>query len=209
MLDETFAPFRYAGHADEYADAQDRTVRLGSVTPYGLAAARVGWVTGPHHLVKAVALTANLNAPFVPALCQQVAARELARAEDLFGPSVEELRDRRKYTMNRLTAMGLPAPTPRGGYFAWVDVSRAAAPAPGISPGRAFAEKLLREANVLVGPGDAFGPAGANFIRLSFAAEDGRLREGLSRLARFVNGPTPTKLAMPVFEEREAEFSRA
>ena len=189
--------------------AQDRTLRIGSVTPYGLASARVGWVTGPHHLVKAVALTATLNAPFVPALCQQLAARELARAEDLFGPTVEELRARRRYALDRLTAMGLPAPTPRGGYFAWVDVSRAQPAKPGTTPGRAFAERLLREAGVLVGPGCAFGPAGANFVRVSFAAEDGRLREGLSRLARFVNGPTASKVVAPVKEEREAVFSRA
>ena len=209
VLDETFTPFRYEGHAAPMPAAQDRTLRIGSVTPYGLASARVGWVTGPHHLLKAVALTATLNAPFVPALCQHLAARELARAEDLFGPTVEELRARRRYALDRLTGMGLPAPTPRGGYFAWVDVSRAQPAKPGTTPGRAFAERLLREAGVLVGPGCAFGPAGANFVRVSFAAEDGRLREGLSRLARFVNGPTASKVVAPVKEEREAAFSRA
>jgi len=209
VLDETFAPFRDDGPAAPTPDAPKRTLRLGSVTPYGLASARVGWVTGPHHLVKAVALTANLNAPFVPGLCQQLAARELARAEDLFGPTVEELRARRRYALDRLTAMGLPAPTPRGGYFAWVDVSRAQPPQPGTTPGRAFAARLLREADVLVGPGCAFGPAGSNFVRLSYAAEDGRLREGLSRLARFVNGPTATRAVTPMAEEREAAFSRA
>ena len=209
VLDETFAPFRYDGESSPTPDAPGRTLRLGSVTPYGLASARVGWVTGPHHLVKAVALTASLNAPFVPGLCQQLAARELARAEDLFGPTVEELRARRRYALDRLTAMGLPAPTPRGGFFAWVDVSRVQPAQPSTTPGRAFAARLLREADVLVGPGCAFGPGGANFVRLSFAAEDGRLREGLSRLARFVNGPTPSKVTTPVTEDREAAFSRA
>jgi len=149
------------------------------------------------------------NAPFVSGLGQQLAARELDRAEDAFGPTVEELRARRRYTLDRLTAMGLPAPTPRGGYFAWVDVSRAQPARPGTTPGRAFAERLLRAAGVLVGPGCAFGPAGANFVRVSFAAEDGRLREGLSRLARFVNGPPPGKASAPVAEGRAAAFSRA
>ena len=209
VLDETFAPFRYDGPAAPTPDARNRTLRLGSVTPYGLASARVGWVTGPHHLLKAVALTAVTNAPFVSGLGQQLAARELDRAGDAFGPTVEELRARRRYTLDRLTAMGLPAPTPRGGYFAWVDVSRAQPARPGTTPGRAFAERLLRAAGVLVGPGCAFGPAGANFVRVSFAAEDGRLREGLSRLARFVNGPPPGKASAPVAEGRAAAFSRA
>jgi hypothetical protein len=54
--------------------------------------------------------------------------------------------------------------------------------------GRTFAERLLREQRVLVGPGCAFGPGAAGFVRVNFAAEDGRLREGLKRLAAFVAG---------------------
>jgi hypothetical protein len=53
--------------------------------------------------------------------------------------------------------------------------------------GRAFAERLLREQRVLVGPGMAFGPSGKDYVRVSFAVEDGRLREGLTRLERFVD----------------------
>jgi len=44
--------------------------------------------------------------------------------------------------------------------------------------GATFAEKLLREERVLVGPGSAFGSSGADYVRVSFAVEDGRLREG-------------------------------
>ncbi|MFO0852470.1 MAG: hypothetical protein U0871_28505 [Gemmataceae bacterium] len=44
--------------------------------------------------------------------------------------------------------------------------------------GRAFAARLLAEHRVQVGPGDVYGPSGAGFVRLSVAAEDGRLREG-------------------------------
>jgi len=39
---------------------------------------------------------------------------------------------------------------------------------------------------VLVGPGSAFGSSGADYVRVSFAVEDGRLREGLNRMERFV-----------------------
>ena len=50
--------------------------------------------------------------------------------------------------------MGLEPEQPGGGYFAWVPVS-------GLGlDGRAFAERLLKEERVLVGPGFAFGPSG-------------------------------------------------
>jgi aspartate/methionine/tyrosine aminotransferase len=49
-----------------------------------------------------------------------------------------------------------------------------------------FAERLLRSKKVLVLPGDLFGPSGPAHVRLSYATEDGRLREGLGRLAEFL-----------------------
>jgi hypothetical protein len=85
--------------------------------------------------------------------------------------------------------MGLEPELPGGGYFAWVPVSALGA------DGRTFAERLLKEARVLVGPGVAFGPSGAGHVRVSFAADDGRLREGLNRMAAFVErlkSPTPS-----------------
>jgi len=37
-----------------------------------------------------------------------------------------------------------------------------------------------------VSPGELFGPSAADFVRLSLAADDGRLREGLTRLTEFI-----------------------
>ena len=54
--------------------------------------------------------------------------------------------------------------------------------------GRTFAERLAREKKVLVTPGQPFGPCGAGYVRISFAVDDGRLREGLIRLAEFLRG---------------------
>jgi aspartate/methionine/tyrosine aminotransferase len=38
----------------------------------------------------------------------------------------------------------------------------------------------------MVAPGDLFGPTGTGHVRVSFAVEDGRLREGLRRLTDLV-----------------------
>ena len=45
-----------------------------------------------------------------------------------------------------------------------------------------LAERLLFEHKVVVSPGEAFGPRSAGFIRLSYAASDDDLAEGLTRL---------------------------
>jgi aspartate/methionine/tyrosine aminotransferase len=49
----------------------------------------------------------------------------------------------------------------------------------------------LRDKGVLLTPGDLFGPSGAGYVRLSYAADDGRLQEGLNRLAEYLAAPTP------------------
>jgi aspartate/methionine/tyrosine aminotransferase len=183
-LDESFARFRYDHRPCVLATmpgADLRTLSAATLTAgYGLGSLRVGWLTGPRHLVRACALTASLAAPYVPTLCQQVALRAVQSDDELFGPVLEEFRDRRRYTSERLAAMGLEPSYPAGGFFFWVPVSKL-----GLN-GRAFAERLLREHRVLVGPGCVFGPGGTGFVRVSFAAEHGRLREGLKRLAEFV-----------------------
>jgi aspartate/methionine/tyrosine aminotransferase len=165
-----------------------------------LPSLRVGWLSGHRHLVRPCALTASLSAPFVPTVCQQLAIALLKQDDESFAPVRAEFDGRRRYVHERLQALKLPAALPAGGFFFWVSVAGL-----GVS-GRAFAEKLLRAKRVLVGPGEPFGPGGGDFIRLSYATDDGRLREGLTRLGEFVGelrgatgeGSSPDPPAEPI-----------
>lgn len=216
-LDESFAAFK--GERTRTFAAMpgaDRvTITAGSVSQeFGQPGVRVGWLAGPRHLVRACQLTANLSAPYVTPVCQQAAAKLLSEPSQ--DETAERFRSKRQYTLDRLRAMGLEPEAPGGGYFVWVPVASLNL------DGRAFAERLLREARVLVGPGVAFGPSGANHVRVSFAGDDGRLREGLSRMAAFVErlkNPNAPKVEAPseemmeekkeVTEERQPSFNRA
>jgi aspartate/methionine/tyrosine aminotransferase len=173
---------------------------------FGLGSLRVGWIAGPRHLVRACGLTQNLNAPYVPVVCQQAAAKALAEPETE-STLLDELRGKRDYAVERLRSMGLEPDQPAGGFFAWVPVA-------GLDmDGRAFAERLFREEQVQVGPGCAFGPSGAGHVRVSFAGDDGRLREGLARMAAFVQrlknpnapAPEPPAVVVEVPEENESK----
>jgi aspartate/methionine/tyrosine aminotransferase len=214
-LDESFSAFRYGERTRCLATmpgADRLAITAGSVSQeFGQPGMRVGWLAGSRHLVRACQLTTNLTAPYVPPVCQQAAARLLF---DL--PSTDTLdrfRAKRQYAVDRLRAMGLEPEFPGGGYFAWVPVA-------GLGlDGRAFAERLLKESRVLVGPGCAFGPSGAGHVRVSFATDDGRLREGFNRLSAFVErlrnpAVPPTPREEPTASEEPKEeakpvFSRA
>jgi aspartate/methionine/tyrosine aminotransferase len=170
--------------------ARQRTLTAGSVSKgHALASARVGWLAAYRHLLRPCLLTAGLRSPFVPTVSQQIALAALGTGEAAFAPVRAEFDSRRRYTYERLRAMELNPSWPAGGFFFWVPVWDR-----GVS-GRQFAEGLRRERKVCVSPGDLFGPGGAGFIRISYAADEGRLQEGLNRLADYLQA----------FEERPAE----
>jgi aspartate/methionine/tyrosine aminotransferase len=149
---------------------------------HGLSAVRVGWLAGYRHLVRPCAAGATLSAPFVPALCQQIALQAMRTGEAVMVKTREDFAERRGYVRERLTSMRLTPWESAGAFFFWM-------PTPNGESGRTFAQRLLGETGVLVNPGSPFGPSGERFIRLSFATDEGRLREGLDRLATYGFAP--------------------
>jgi aspartate/methionine/tyrosine aminotransferase len=197
--DEVYQAYQYDGRFTSIgamAKARRRTLTANSLSKsHALAAYRVGWLAGHRHLLRPCAATAALQCPFVPTICQQLALIALRLPAEAFEPIHAEFRSRRHYVHERLQAMGLRPPWPAGGFFFWLPVSTLRL------TGLQFAERLLCEKRVLLMPGEWFGPSGRGYVRLSYALEDGRLREGLNRLAEFMRQLAP--LATPV-EVRQA-----
>jgi aspartate/methionine/tyrosine aminotransferase len=186
FCDQAFARYQYDGALASIGtmpSARRRTLTADSVSKgHGLASARVGWLCGHRHLLRPCLLNQALHTPFVPTLCQHIAVSALEQPEEVFEPIRADFAARRRYAFERLQGMGLEPLWPAGGLFLWVKIAGL-----GVD-GRTFAERLYRDHKVLVSPGEFFGPSGRDFIRLSFAAEEGRVREGLSRLAGCVAG---------------------
>jgi aspartate/methionine/tyrosine aminotransferase len=182
--DEVFERYQYEGEHVSIGSlpaARDRTLTAGSLSKgHALAAARVGWLAGCQHLIRPCLVTAALQSPFVPTLCQQIALSALKQEPKFFEPIRTGFEYRRRYAFERLQAMGLNPSWPGGGFFLWMPVWERDA------TGAQFADRLLRDKKVLVTPGDLFGPSGKGYVRISFATEDGRLREGLRRLAEYI-----------------------
>jgi aspartate/methionine/tyrosine aminotransferase len=160
--------------------AEGRVLTCGSISnSHGLTAARVGWLAGYRHLVRPVAAASFLSAPFVPPMCQHVALHALRTGEAAMSHMRSEINARRTYVCDRLHELGLDPWPASAGFFVWV-------PVPEGERGQAFAQQLLNETGVLVNPGNVFGPSGESFVRISFATDEGRVREGLNRLDEFV-----------------------
>ncbi|HVK09827.1 MAG TPA: pyridoxal phosphate-dependent aminotransferase [Gemmataceae bacterium] len=184
--DVSFDPWRARPAAARLASlphAEGRMLVAGSYAKsHGLTAARVGWLAGDRHLVRPCAVAAALAAPFVPPVCQHLALHAERGGTEAQTEMRTEFGRRRHYVRERLETMGLKPWASAAGFFYWV-------PVPGTETGREFAGRLYRETGVLVNPGHPFGPSGDRFVRISFATDEGRVGEGLNRLAAFVARP--------------------
>jgi aspartate/methionine/tyrosine aminotransferase len=182
--DDAFERFQYEEKRvsiTEFREAAGRTLLAGSVSKgHALAAARVGWLAGHRHLVRPCLSSAVMQRVAVPTLCQQQAVAALRQGDQAFRSVHEEFAARRRYVFHRLEALGLEPSWPAGAFYCWVPVGLL-----GLSGGE-FARQLLAAHQVLVWPGDFFGPSGSQHIRISYCGDEGRLREGLNRLGDFV-----------------------
>ena len=87
---------------------------------------------------------------------------------------------RRRYLLNAFREMNLPCFEPKGAFYMFPCIREF-----GISSDE-FATRLLKEEELAVVPGTAFGDCGEGFLRISYAYSIEQLREAMERLDRFI-----------------------
>jgi aspartate aminotransferase len=155
----------------------ERTVTAsGFSKTYAMTGWRLGWLVAPPPLFDAVAKLQAHTITCAPAFAQVAGVAALRGPEEELRRMREEFRTRRDL-MVRLVheTPHLSCPTPQGAFYVFprFDLETSSA---------SLAEGLLREAKVATVPGRAFGPAGEGHLRLSYAASQDAIREGMGRL---------------------------
>jgi len=148
---------------------------------YSMTGWRIGYVTGSAELIDTATKVLESNSSCVSTISQVAAEAALDGPQDCVGEMVAAYRHRRDVVVDILREADMLINEPTGAFYCMADISRARLPA------RDFAFKLLRERGVSVAPGTAFGDVAADAVRISLASSDTDLREGVGRLAEFVN----------------------
>ena len=94
----------------------------------------------------------------------------------------ESYDQRRHFLMNAFAEMGLPCFEPRGAFYMFPCIKEF-----GITSDE-FATRLLKEKELAVVPGTAFGDCGEGFLRISYAYSIEQLREAMGRMSEFIAG---------------------
>ncbi|WP_268788464.1 MULTISPECIES: pyridoxal phosphate-dependent aminotransferase [unclassified Nocardioides] len=162
----------------------ERTLTLSSAgKSWSVTGWKVGWATGPAHLVAAVTaakqwLTYTSGAPLQPAV-----AAALDSPSDFPARLRADLQARRDELVAGLSGAGLTSYTPEGTYFATTDVS-----ALGWASGGDFCRALPERAGVVAIPSEVFydepdAPgAGRHLVRWAFCKRPEVIAEAVRRL---------------------------
>jgi aminotransferase len=159
-----------------------RTILLGGFSKdYAMTGWRIGYACGPSELIKGMVRIHQYTIMSAPTTAQDAALIALADGEKYVREMVAEYDRRRRLLVSGFNRLGLTTFEPHGAFYAFPNVT-----ASGMND-ETFAETLLREEQVAVVPGNAFGPGGEGFARCCYATAYEQIEEALHRMERFMN----------------------
>ena len=159
----------------------DRTVVVsGFSKAFAMTGWRLGYCCGPKELMKPVMQIHQYALMCASTPAQYAGIEALQKGLPDTRRMCEEYDTRRQYIYRALLDMGFDCFEPEGAFYIFPDVSMYAA------DGGDFVESLLRDQQVAVVPGDAFGESGKNHVRISYAYSMETLKKAMDRIGKFV-----------------------
>jgi aspartate aminotransferase len=163
-------------------DLADRVFTVnGFAKGWAMTGWRIGWLAGPSEVVKAAIALQSQSTSNVCSFAQFGALAAISGPRDCVHAMAEQFNRRRRLLSDGLRAMaGLELLPPEGAFYAFPDISST-----GLDS-MTLCNRLLDEQGLAVVPGVAFGDD--RCIRLSCAAGEATIEDGLARLGRFIAG---------------------
>ena len=147
---------------------------------YCMTGWRLGWVASRRDLVTKAAQLNEFIISHAPSMVQRAGEVALARGEDDISAMLELYQERRDFCYAALSSVRSVALTkPDGAFYLFPRIA-------GMTDSLQFALNLLRETQVAVAPGSAFGAGGEGAIRICYAPDMSVLEPAMERLVRYL-----------------------
>jgi aspartate aminotransferase len=173
---------------------RNRTILAGSASKsYAMTGWRCGWTVAPKELTSAFNIIQGQTTSNITSITQKAALAAISGPQDAVSAMLAEYRTRRDAIHGWLTAHeGIQCVKPSGAFYLFPDISGLLSP-DGMKTSADFAQGLLEREYVVVTPGEGFDAPG--YLRISYATSMEQLREGATRILRFVETLQPAKAA--------------
>ncbi|CDR52370.1 aminotransferase class I/II-fold pyridoxal phosphate-dependent enzyme [Staphylococcus schweitzeri] len=186
ISDEIYAENTFSGkHVSfaEFEDIRDQLLLIGGLSKsHSATGIRIGFLLGPEYLIEKLTFMHAYNC-----ICANVPAQMACIAalkEGLESPKYmnEAYIERRNYLVSELTKLGfIITAQPEGAFYIFPSIKHIT------DDDFKFCVDLLESVHLAIVPGSAFTEAGKGFVRISYAYDMDVLREGINRLAQFLN----------------------
>jgi len=174
-------------------EIKEKIITINGVSKsYAMTGWRIGYAAGPEEIIQGMSKIQGHSTSNANSIAQKASVEALNGKQD----TIEEMRksfdERRKYMVKRLNDIeGISCIRPAGAFYAFPNVSRI------LERGIEYNGKriinsfdlsnfILKEAEVALIPGSAF--EAEDYLRLSYAASLGDIREGLDRIEKILEG---------------------
>jgi len=181
LSDEIYARIIYGGtyvSMTSYSGMEERTLIIdGFSKSFAMTGWRLGYAVAPTRIVPALDMLAVNTYTCVAEFTQYGAIEALRDREGATPRMVGEFAKRREQFVRDLNRVpGFRCAPPDGAFYAWVNISETGHSAEEIC------RVMLEEDGVAAIPGAGFGPAGAEYVRFSFASSTAVLKEAVERI---------------------------
>ena len=190
ISDEVYWHITYGPHSNSIAALPGMAQRTVIVDGFSKGYAMTGWRLG--YGVMPVALAGPMTTLIINNLSCTATFVQYAGLAALQGPQdsvhrmVAGLKTKRDLIIKGLNAIdGVTCASPAGAFYAFPDIG-GLLERTGLTC-ESFADRLLSEAHTAVLAGTAFGPAGEEHLRLSYAADPTQLELALERIRNWVS----------------------
>lgn len=188
ISDEIYAELTYTGRHVSIASLDDMSARTVLINGFSKAFAMTGWrigfVCAPAEVDSAMFKIHQYTMLCAPQPSQRAAVCALRDSLADGFTAVEDMREeyfrRGRFLVNAFNSLGLKCFSPRGAFYVFPSVESTG------MDGEQFANELLKAQKVAVVPGAAFGAAGANHVRCSYATSMQQLTTAIERITDFV-----------------------
>lgn len=144
---------------------------------YNMTGWRVGFAVGhPQAIALLGKVKSNLDSGIFQAV-QMAAITALKDGDLALEGNLKIYQERRDLLIQGMNKLGFKAALPRATFYCWIPVP----------PGYTSSDlclKFLEEMNIVVTPGNGFGPNGEGYFRISLTVAESRLLEALTRIKK-------------------------
>lgn len=184
VCDEVYSELTYTGenHVSLGTMLRDQAIIINGLSKsHAMTGWRLGFIFAPANFTAQLIKSHQYLVTAANTMAQHAAVEALTAGKNDAEPMKKEYIQRRDYIIEKMTDLGFEIIKPDGAFYIFAKI-----PAGYSQDSFAFLKDFAQKKAVAFIPGAAFGQYGEGYVRLSYAASMGTIREAMKRLEEYM-----------------------